>query len=382
VGEKKRRKKEKKEAKRQEKLAAKAVKKESRKKGKQEKKIDLDSAPGATERELDAASVDRANPPDAGGTEAEVTDDAENEDRAFSVPSAPADPFEAAGTTPTPGVPLGPAFRARSEGKPFNIKLQMSAYVPKVGDDGKPLSRIAPYLPVVGACQLCPARCCRLNVKVSLPDAIHYCKTLGVPFFTGMTFVPSDHKAHSFLIERDPRVVPAENGWAGRAEIQLRRQEDGACHALLRTGGYERCGVYDARPSLCRLYPMSWTSDVAQGGPEAVLCPIPYGYTDADERKFLRDAEQSIERWEIHDDVVLAWHQQTPEARTLRAFLEFAIPTAAARMGVDPTGVLADGWPEQRLYEQMIACKVIKQQTPILPQPSHRPWAGLIPRKD
>jgi Fe-S-cluster containining protein len=281
----------------------------------------------------------------------------------------------------TDGVPLGPAFRARAEGRPFNVKLQSSAYVPKVGPDGQPISKIAPYLPVLGACQLCPSRCCRLNVKVSLPDAIHYCKTLGVPFFAGMTFVPSDHRAHSFEIERDPRVVPAENGWQGRAEIQLRRADDGACHALVRMAGYERCGVYDARPSLCRLYPMTWTSDVAQGGPEAILCPIPYGFTDADEQKLIRDAELSIERWEIHDDVVAAWHQHQPSAgRTLRAFLEFAIPLAAERMGVDPSGVLAEGWPEQRLYDQMVASKVLKPQAPILPQPATRPWAGLIPR--
>ena len=87
-------------------------------------------------------------------------------------------------------------------------------------------------------------------------------------------------------------VVPAGDGWHGRAEIQLKRSEDGACHALVRLGGYERCGVYAARPSLCRLYPMTWTSDVAQGGPEAVLCPIPYGFTEADERNFVREAER------------------------------------------------------------------------------------------
>jgi Fe-S-cluster containining protein len=283
----------------------------------------------------------------------------------------------------TDGVPLGPAFRARAEGRPFNVKLQSSAYVPKVGPDGKPISKIVPYLPVLGACQLCPSRCCRLTVKVSLPDAIHYCTTLGVPFFAGMTLIASDHRAHAFSVERDARIVDEQNGWHGKAEIQLRRQEDGACHALLRLGGYERCGVYDARPSLCRLYPMTWTSDVAQGGPEAILCPIPYGYTDDDERRFIRDAELSIERWEIHDDVVLAWHQhEPPEGRTVRAFLEFAIPRAAERMGIEPAGVLAEGWPEQRLYEQMVEAKVMKSVQPILPQPPTKPWAGLLPRKD
>lgn len=258
-----------------------------------------------------------------------------------------------------------------------------SAFVPKVGPDGKPVSKIQPYLPVLGACSLCPARCCRLNVKVSLPDAIHYTKTLGVPFFAGITFVPGSHPAHSFEVERDDRLVPEGDGWSGRAELQLRRQESGACHALVVLGGYERCGVYAARPSLCRLYPMTWTSDVAKGGPEAVLCPVPYGYTEEEERTFLEEVERSILGWEIHDDVVAAWHAHTPEGgRTTEAFLEFALPRAAERMGIDDlSGILDEGWPDQRLYQQMVASKVMKAAEPIIPPPPGKPWAGLPPKK-
>jgi Fe-S-cluster containining protein len=276
--------------------------------------------------------------------------------------------------------PLGPAFRARAEGRSFNVKIMPSAYVPKVGDDGRPLSRIQPYLPVLGACELCPARCCRLNVKVSLPDAIHYCRTLSLPFFAGMTFVPGDHAAHSFILERDDRIVPAGDGWGGRAEIQLRRQESGACHALVVIGGYERCGVYAARPSLCRLYPVTWTSDVARGGPEAVLCPVPYGYTEGDERQFLADIEVSIERWEIHDDVIAAWNGSA-EPRTVESFLGFALPRAAERMGVEAPSILAEGFPEQRLYHQMVGSKVLKAAQPIIPPKARPPWAGLHPKR-
>ena len=71
-------------------------------------------------------------------------------------------------------------------------------------------------------------------------------------------------------------------------------------------GGTERCGVYGARPSLCRVYPMSWSSDVAKGNPGMILCPVPYAVTVADERQFIADIVRSIEEWGRHDELVLA----------------------------------------------------------------------------
>ena len=47
---------------------------------------------------------------------------------------------------------------------------------------------------------------------------------------------------------------PDLEGWLGTCEIQLRRRKDGSCHALVSVGGYERCGVYAARPLACRAY--------------------------------------------------------------------------------------------------------------------------------
>jgi Fe-S-cluster containining protein len=226
---------------------------------------------------------------------------------------------------------------------------------PLVHDDGTPRSKAPlPYLPVLNPCNLCPARCCRLNVKISLRDAVHYCNTLGVPFFTGLTLVPSAHSTHAFSIDRDPRINPDPEGWLGTVEIQLRRKEDGSCHALVNVGGYDRCGVYAARPSLCRLYPMSWTSDVAKGNPGMILCPVPYGVTEREEAQFLRDIETSIESWEQHDDIVIEWNERSkPEERTAEKFLEFAIPKTAEKMGVPWEGILARGTPEQRLFAAM-----------------------------
>ncbi len=236
---------------------------------------------------------------------------------------------------------------------------------PLVKDDGTPRSKLPlPYLPVLNPCNLCPGRCCRLNVKVSLLDAVHYCSTLGVPFFSGLTLRPSDHKTHAFKVQRDPRLNPDEEGWQGSAEIYLRRKEDGACHALMNIGGYDRCGVYEARPMVCRLYPMAWTSDVAKGSPAMILCPMPFGVTEVAEERFLRDAETSIERWRHHEDIITAWHESSnPEERTVEKFVEFSVPRAAALMNVSVDIILSRGTAEQRLFSAMVSSKVLKPKT-------------------
>jgi Fe-S-cluster containining protein len=243
--------------------------------------------------------------------------------------------------------------------RPYNIKLLRSAMTPLVADDGSPrVKGPLPNLPVLNACSLCPGRCCRLSIKLSLRDAVHYCHTLSVPFFSGLTFVPSAHATHAFAIERDPRINPTPEGWIGTVEIQLRRKEDGSCQGLLSLGGYDRCGVYAARPSSCRLYPISWSSDVADANPGMVLCPVPYGVTEAEEQQFLRDAESWIEGWKEHDAIVAEWHKTTkPEERTAEKFLEYAIPKTAALMNLPWANILARGTPEQRLFQSMAASR-------------------------
>jgi Fe-S-cluster containining protein len=243
--------------------------------------------------------------------------------------------------------------------RPYNIKLMRSAMTPLVADDGSlRVKGPLPNLPVLNACSLCPGRCCRLSIKLSLRDAVHYCHTLSVPFFAGLTLVPSAHESHAFAIERDPRINPTADGWLGTVEIQLRRKEDGSCHSLLSIAGYDRCGVYAARPTACRLYPISWSSDVADGNPGMVLCPVPYGVTEGEEKQFLRDAETWIDGWTEHDAIVAEWHRTTSGVeRTVEKFLEFAIPRAAAAHNLPTANILARGTPEQRLFQSMAASR-------------------------
>lgn len=261
------------------------------------------------------------------------------------------------------------------------VELRPQPFTPTCDSEGRPTSKIAPYLPVRDPCTLCPARCCRLNVKVSLPDALHFCTTLGVPFFAGLTLVPSEDPEHAFALDPDPRFVGPEDAWPGTAEIQLRRREDGGCASLVKVGEHERCGVYSARPSFCRTYPASWRAETVEGGPATILCPVPYGIDPDAEAELRGQIQRSIRLWRLHDEVVGAWNA-AEAPRTPEAFLRFAIPRVAARLEVDPGPTLAEGTRDQRLYDAMVSSKVVGPARLGVGAPAPRPFADLPPRPD
>ena len=112
---------------------------------------------------------------------------------------------------------------------------------------------------------------------------------------------------------------------------------------------------------MIRPYPITWTADAAKGGPAMVMCPVPYAVTPAMEDKFSEDATTSIARWELHDRIIAEWHEHDPsEGRTIRAFLDFAVPRAAEVVAVKPGPILAVGGPLEILQKAMIASGVIK----------------------
>lgn len=257
------------------------------------------------------------------------------------------------------------------------VEILRHAMTPRTDPEGRPLTKILPYLPKKDPCLLCPAKCCKLVVKVSVPDALHYCRTLGVPFFAGLILAPSADPKRGFLLERDPRLIRPEDGWPGRVEIQLRRQENGYCHGLIDVGGYERCGVYGARPSFCRTYPVSWTAETVEGGPPAILCPVPYAVTPEAEAKFLADIQAQIDSWALHDRLVAEWNQAEIPSRTVEVLLDFVLPKAAAILGGSLDGVLAIGDVSQRLYDVMIEAKVLPKSALSEVVTAPRVYAGL-----
>ena len=241
----------------------------------------------------------------------------------------------------------------------FGVRFVSHPLAVRVDEEGQPRTKLAPYRPRVGACRICPARCCRLLVKVSLVDALRYSQTLGVPFFSGLTVVASEHPQHAFRLDADPRWVEDPGRWPGRAELALRRRADGGCHALVRIGDYERCGVYAARPSPCRTYPVTWKADTAEGGPQAILCPVPYGITDDEANLFEREIEWSIEAWELHDDVVAEWNRgEGPYS--LEAFITFVVPRIAPEARIEAPDALAAGTASERLGRALRESGIVK----------------------
>ena len=235
------------------------------------------------------------------------------------------------------------------------LRIIRNAMVPLTDEDGR-ARHFGPYKPVLDACNICPARCCRFTVKVSIPDAVRFCVTLGLPFFSGLHLVMGDGP-RSFRVTHDARIftqISAEH-WGGSADIVLRRSEDGSCAHLLNIGGFERCGVYSARPSTCRLYPVVWESDEAQGGPALISCPVAYGLTPTMEQQFYEDAAQSIESWQLHDNLLKQWHERSEDQDNwdVMSFLEFVVSRAAEHMNLDASNILAPGSAYEQLAQAM-----------------------------
>lgn len=240
------------------------------------------------------------------------------------------------------------------------VQIPMHAMTPKVDAKGK-LKHYSRFEPVDRACELCPARCCHLSVHVSLPEVLRLCSVLEVPFHAACAFVPGEGP-RSFALDAkdDPRAGRYAEEWPGRGVLTLRRRESGACSYLVDVGGFWRCGIYELRPGTCRLYPLSWETEAARGGPPVVLCPIPYVVTPERERRLRRDIGQALEDWALHESIIAAWEARPPEAsRRPDEFLRFALARAGERLSIDPSKALETRDAGALLFQAMVDTKVV-----------------------
>lgn len=237
------------------------------------------------------------------------------------------------------------------------FKLLHSPFVPLTDAEGQSLSRIRPYPPMLDPCRLCPARCCHTTVKATLPDLIRYAQTLTLPVWAGFTLVPSLDERRGFPVARDPRFVDDEDGWPDRAEVSIRRKPGGGCIHLLELDGFQRCGVYGARPGNCRLYPVSWEDEQGRGGPDAVMCPAPFAVTPAVGAQAEADARELRAAWAVHEAVVQAFSGEVEAAGTLpdpdEALLRLLSATAAALEVPLPAVLAQEGTAVERLDREL-----------------------------
>lgn len=232
------------------------------------------------------------------------------------------------------------------------VRLTPHPLTPKCDEDGAPATRIAPYRPVVEPCAVCPAHCCHLHVKVSVADAVALCRAIDVPLSAAVVVRTVAPHEHSFAVDDDPRILRSSAGWTGHAELQLVHDDDtGRCQQLVDIGGYQRCGVYAARPTGCRTYPVGWETDTQKGGPGSVACPVAYAIRPQDERQFIAHVELAIERWAAHRAIVDAWNQR--DTHPLDDFFAHALSAAGAE------DVAVGGDAQAQLYALQVATGVL-----------------------
>ncbi|MFO0723079.1 MAG: YkgJ family cysteine cluster protein [Myxococcota bacterium] len=222
---------------------------------------------------------------------------------------------------------------------------------PRVDADGALLG-ISPARPMQNPCRICPGKCCFPLVHVSLPEAIRITTALDLPFLEAIALVPDQSPDRSFAIQADARITAYLTPFSGRVALSLRRQESGGCMFLADFGGFRRCSIYGLRPSPCRIYPLRFERDDAVGGPDVVLCPVPYAVGPGAEEMLDAVLSQALEDWAIHRRII-AEFEVSGAAPTVDAFLDFALPRAAEALGIASERVLLRG-TAATLYGQAI----------------------------
>lgn len=230
-----------------------------------------------------------------------------------------------------------------SEGDdPQRVRILPQAMTPFCEEDGTP-RRFAPWKPVVDACSLCPARCCRMTVRCSVADVVRYCRVLDVPWQAGFRLVPGE----------GPQTFDvAVEGGLRPMEFALLQKEGGDCANLVDHRGYWRCGAYEARPSPCRLYPVAYDAEARRGGASYVLCMVPYGITPSREEELEAEIGRSIDGWAEHQRIADAWREEVGP-KTERAMVQFVLTRAAQRFDFDADRLLATDTPDARLHVLM-----------------------------
>ena len=226
-----------------------------------------------------------------------------------------------------------------SSDNPNQIRLLRHAMVPLATEDGA-RRQFGPYEPIINACEVCPARCCHWTVRCSIADVVRYLGTLALPYRSGFTFIRGDSD-ESWPVDVAPDDSADAIDPTQAVDFVLHRRDDGSCANLVDHGGHLRCSVYAARPTTCRLYPVSWESKERQGGGQVIFCPVPYGVTPSRETQLRADIEWSLEGWKLHREILEEYRAASfDEPRTADHVARFAIPRAAERLGYDPAPML------------------------------------------
>jgi Fe-S-cluster containining protein len=180
-------------------------------------------------------------------------------------------------------------------------------------------------------CAHCPSKCCDFLVAVSTVEAMRMAFALRIPF--------------DEFLDASPMTTGGAERFASSIELDVGpsklvfKRIDGRCTHLLRpTAERSRCGVYELRPAVCRLFPFLFEIDgeeisVGYGNP---ICPVRFAVTPTTATRL----ETHVLLWKddmAHDEaLVKRWNDVARTDRSLAAFFVWLRDEASPLMGHNP----------------------------------------------
>lgn len=177
-------------------------------------------------------------------------------------------------------------------------------------------------------CERCDARCCRTYVvPLNGRDLRRISEHLGTPFAEWCVLEPisapiEEYAYFSIRLTGQERYV-----------VCLKR-EDGACLFYRRSNPRAACGIHEARPGMCRSYPITFCSGKAEHT-DGCVCPERWVLDSADEAAFsalyieynaaFADFKEITDLWEksYRTEYIMAGRMTGDHEADSGVFLEF-----------------------------------------------------------